>query len=159
MKGTKIKNLVSRVKSIYNTEDPIEILSMRGVDVLDINLDDDMDYFQGAYIGNENLNMVLYNKGLEYHNKKVVLWHETGHVFTKGRCNFRSITEDISSYSEARDEKEADIFTAEALIDDNTFLEYLKFYRYTEEQIANDLHIPVKYVRFKYENIDKSKLY
>ena len=158
MKGKKIKDLVSRVKYIYDTEDPIEILCMHGVKVVDVSLSKDMNYFQGAYIGNEDINMVVYNKDLEYHNKKVVLWHETGHAFTKGRCNFKSLTEDISSYSEARDEREADIFTAEALIDDNTFLECLKFYRYTEEQIARYLHIPVKYVRFKYENFDKSKL-
>ena len=45
-----------------------------------------------------------------------------------------------------------------AIIDDDTFLDYLKFYKYTDTQIACDLNIPVKYVRLKFENFDKSKL-
>ena len=157
MKGIKIKNLASRVKSIYQTDNPIEILDMRGVKVLPLELDDDMEYFEGAYISNEKLDMVLYNNALQHQYKKVVLWHESGHVFRHGKCYTKSITKDILSV-EGKYEKEADLFAAEALIDDDTFLDYLKFYRYTDTQIASDLNIPVKYVRLKYQNFDKSKL-
>ena len=68
-----------------------------------------------------------------------------------------SITKNIS-ISSGKEELEADIFAAEAIIDDDTFLDYLKFYKYTDTQIACDLNIPVKYVRLKFENFDKSKL-
>ena len=36
MKTTKIKNLASKIKDIYQTQDPIEILDMRGVQVLEL---------------------------------------------------------------------------------------------------------------------------
>ena len=64
MKGIKIKNLASRIKSIYETDNPLEILAMRGVKVLELELEDDMEYFEGAYIGNKDVNMVVYNKNL-----------------------------------------------------------------------------------------------
>lgn len=157
MKGIKIKNLVSRIKYIYDTENPIEILDMRGVKVLGLELDDDMDYFEGAYIGNKDINMVVYNKNLKRPRKKLVLWHETGHNVVHGDYNINSITKNISIIS-GKEELEADIFAAEAIINDDTFLDYLKFYGYTDTQIACDLNIPVKYVRLKYKNFDKSKL-
>lgn len=72
--------------------------------------------------------------------------------------NINSITKNIS-ISSGKEELEADIFAAEAIIDDDTFLDYLKFYKYTDTQIACDLNIPVKYVRLKYKNFDKSKLF
>ena len=72
MKGIKIKNLASRVKSIYQTDNPIEILDMRGVKVLPLELDDDMEYFEGAYIGNKDINIVVYNKNLKRDRKKLV---------------------------------------------------------------------------------------
>ena len=71
MKGIKIKNLASRVKSIYQTDNPIEILDMRGVKVLPLELDDDMEYFEGAYIGNKDINIVVYNKNLKRDRKKL----------------------------------------------------------------------------------------
>ena len=157
MKGKKIKNLVSRLKYTYETEDPLEILCRYGVKVIGVDLEKDMEYFEGAYISNEKLDMVLYNNALQHQYKKVVLWHESGHVFRHGKCYTKSITKDILSV-EGKYEKEADLFAAEALIDDDTFLDYLKFYRYTDTQIASDLNIPVKYVRLKYQNFDKSKL-
>ncbi len=73
MKGIKIKNLASRVKSIYQTDNPIEILDMRGVKVLPLELDDDMEYFEGAYIGNKDINIVVYNKNLKRDRKKLVI--------------------------------------------------------------------------------------
>ena len=157
MKGIKIKNLASRIKSIYETDNPLLILAMRGVKVLELELDDDMEYFEGAYIGNKDVNMVVYNKNLKRDRKKLVLWHETGHNVAHRDINISSVTKNISLDSE-REELEADIFAAEAIIDDDTFLDYLKFYRYTDSQIACDLNIPVKYVRLKFENFDKSKL-
>ena len=157
MKGIKIKNLASRIKSIYETDNPLEILAMRGVKVLELELEDDMEYFEGAYIGNKDVNMVVYNKNLKRDRKKLVLWHETGHNIARRDINISSVTKNISLDSE-REELEADIFAAEAIIDDDTFLDYLKFYRYTDSQIACDLNIPVKYVRLKYKNFDKSKL-
>ena len=157
MKGIKIKNLASRVKSIYQTDNPIEILDMRGVKVLPLELDDDMEYFEGAYIGNKDINIVVYNKNLKRDRKKLVLWHETGHNVAHRDHNINSITKNIS-ISSGKEELDADIFAAEAIIDDDTFLDYLKFYKYTDTQIACDLNIPVKYVRLKFENFDKSKL-
>jgi len=157
MKTTKIKNLASKIKDIYQTQDPIEILDMRGVKVLALELDEDMDYFEGAYFGNKDINMVVYNKNLKRSRKKLVLWHETGHSIIHGDYNINSITKNISILS-GREELEADIFAAEAIIDDDTFLDYVKVYRYTDAQIANDLNIPVKYVQLKYKNFDKSKL-
>ena len=75
MKGIKIKNLASRIKSIYETDNPLEILAMRGVKVLELELEDDMEYFEGAYIGNKDVNMVIYNKNLKRDRKKLVLCH------------------------------------------------------------------------------------
>ena len=157
MKGIKIKNLASRIKYIYETDNPLEILAMRGVKVLELELEDDMEYFEGAYIGNKDVNMVDYNKNLKRDRKQLVLWHETGHNVAHREINISSVTKNISLDSE-REELEADIFAAEAIIDDDTFLDYLKFYRYTDSQIACDLNIPVKYVKLKYKNFDKSKL-
>ena len=157
MRGSKIKNLASKIKHIYETDNPLEILDMRGVKVLELELDDDMDYFEGAYISNKGLNMVIYNKNLKRFRKKLVLWHETGHNIIHGDYNINSITKNISVVSN-REELEADIFAAEAIIDDDVFLDYVKVYRYTDSQIASDLNIPLKFVRLKYQNFDKSKL-
>lgn len=157
MRLTKIKNLASRIKYIYETDNPLEILDMRGVKVLSLELDKNMDYFEGGYIGDKDIDIVFYNNNLKIPIKKLVLWHETGHNIIHGDSNIRSITKNISVVS-GREELEADIFAAEAFIDDDVFLDYVKVYRYTDSQIASDLNIPVKYVRLKYENFDKSKL-
>ena len=93
------------------------------------------------------------------------LMHELGHYY-HGHLAQPPKLEDVFSEREAsmnkgivpKEELEADIFAAEAIIDDDTFLDYLKFYKYTDTQIACDLNIPVKYVRLKFENFDKSKL-
>lgn len=83
--------------------------------------------------------------------------HETIHNVYHIDYKLNSITRNISHMT-AREKLEDYIFASEIIIDDDTFFNYLKFYRYTDTQIASVLKIPVKYVRIKYQNFDKPKL-
>ena len=138
MNNKQIPKLVSYLKRKYGTDDPEEIADYLGVTIIRMPLE---DVVAGFY-------KLLKRRKYKFLNSdidddvflRVVLAHEVGHAIMhpKENCAFmKSKTLLLTS----RIEKQANIFAAFLLIDDDMLEE---FYGYTEEQFCNCTGYPLE---------------
>lgn len=92
---------------------------------------------------------IVINKNIADELKPIICAHELGHDrlhldFAKNAAIKEFSLFDMTS----KPEREANLFAAELLIDDDPFIE-LTFYGYTCSYIASELNVPVEIVDFK----------
>ena len=131
MNNKQIPKLVSYLKRKYGTDDPEEIADYLGVTIIRMPLE---DVVAGFYKLLKRRKYIFLNSDIDDDVfLRVVLAHELGHAIMhpKENCAFmKSKTLLLTS----RIEKQANIFAAFLLIDDDMLEE---FYGYTEEQFCN----------------------
>ena len=138
MNNKQIPKLVSYLKRKYGTDDPEEIADYLGVTIIRIPLE---DVVAGFYKLLKRRKYIFLNSDIDDDVFiRVVLAHELGHAIMhpKENCAFmKSKTLLLTS----RIEKQANIFAAFLLIDDDMLEE---FYGYTEEQFCNCTGYPLE---------------
>ena len=138
MNNKQIPKLVSYLKRKYGTDDPEEIADYLGVTIIRMPLE---DVVAGFYKLLKRRKYIFLNSDIDDDVfLRVVLAHELGHAIMhpKGNCAFmKSKTLLLTS----RIEKQANIFAAFLLIDDDMLEE---FYGYTEEQFCNCTGYPLE---------------
>ena len=136
MNNKQIPKLVSYLKRKYGTDDPEEIADYLGVTIIRMPLE---DVVAGFYKLLKRRKYIFLNSDIEDDVFiRVVLAHELGHAIMhpKENCAFmKSKTLLLTS----RIEKQANIFAAYLLIDDDMLEE---FSGYTEEQFCNCTGFP-----------------
>lgn len=134
----QIPKLVSYLKRKYGTDDPEEIADYLGVTIIRMPLE---DVVAGFYKLLKRRKYIFLNSDIDDDVfLRVVLAHELGHAIMhpKENCAFmKSKTLLLTS----RIEKQANIFAAFLLIDDDMLEE---FYGYTEEQFCNCTGYPLE---------------
>ena len=138
MNNKQIPKLVSYLKRKYGTDDPEEIADYLGVTIIRMPLE---DVVAGFYKLLKRRKYIFLNSDIDDDVfLRVVLAHELGHAIMhpKENCAFmKSKTLLLTS----RIEKQANIFAAFLLIDDDMLEE---FYGYTEEQFWNCTGYPLE---------------
>lgn len=138
MNNKQIPKLVSYLKRKYGTDDPEEIADYLGVTIIRMPLE---DVVAGFYKLLKRRKYIFLNSDIDDDVfLRVVLAHELGHAIMhpKKNCAFmKSKTLLLTS----RIEKQANIFAAFLLIDDDMLEE---FYGYTEEQFCNCTGYPLE---------------
>ena len=138
MNNKQIPKLVSYLKRKYGTDDPEEIADYLGVTIIRMPLE---DVVAGFYKLLKRRKYIFLNSDIDDDVfLRVVLAHELGHAIMhpKENCAFmKSKTLLLTS----RIEKQANIFAAFLLIDEDMLEE---FYGYTEEQFCNCTGYPLE---------------
>ena len=138
MNNKQIPKLVSYLKRKYGTDDPEEIADYLGVTIIRMPLE---DVVAGFYKLLKRRKYIFLNSDIDDDVfLRVVLAHELGHAIMHPKENcacMKSKTLLLTS----RIEKQANIFAAFLLIDDDMLEE---FYGYTEEQFCNCTGYPLE---------------
>lgn len=149
-----IINLANSVVEEHETRDPIQILELLNVimvyekinaRLIAVCLEDPV----------ENFKFFLINEYANFDYIKVYLAHELGHYFMhEGFCLEDYSSMFVKSNSRIKD-KEADIFAASLLIDDEEILDLLMNYQYTNSQLASYFGVPEMYIEYKLMCLEK----
>lgn len=133
----------------YKTRNPFVIAEALGVEIMPI----EMQKLKGCFKVIKRNPFIFVNAFMEEAETVWVLGHELGH-----NCLHRHLAAMSSGLMEyslydmtARPEREANLFAAELLIDEEDLLEYIYDYGYTAEQCAQALNIHPAFIALKIE--------
>ncbi len=149
-----IKETVRRVKLGSPDMNAYDILKKSNVTIgtFDTNVYDVLP--KGCYYKFNGIKTVLTHPDLSYEGLNIVYTHELGHSLLHPNINTLFLERYDSNYVN-RIEREANIFTAEFLLEGNIFKEYKG---YTIAEIASIKNVSPELVALKYENLDESEL-
>ncbi len=158
-----IKEKVRRLKYCFDTNNPIDLIKELGIisyilddDELKYHIDNDDDYYNeetinGCYFETDGLKFIFINSKLNEQERKITYAHELGHSILHPDLNtlyfFKYTNSKVFRY-----ENEADIFSAELLLDDDIFEKYKDVSIY---EIAMYENVSTDLVELKYKNLDK----
>lgn len=147
-----IKEIVKRLKSHYPGLTAFEILKNMKVvtGFLDTSLNTEIP--EGCYFKINGVKFVLIDPNLDDIKKREVYAHELAHAILHPEINTLEL-ENYDPIFVTKLEKKANIFVSEFLLDNNIFN---KYYGCSNEYIACIEEVPVKFVEYKYNNLDKS---
>ena len=138
MNNKQIPKLVSYLKRKYGTDDPEEIADYLGVTIIRMPLE---DVVAGFYKLLKRRKYIFLNSDIDDDVfLRVVLAHELGHAIMHPKENW-AFMKSKTLLLTSRIEKQANIFAAFLLIDDDMLEE---FYGYTEEQFCNCTGYPLE---------------
>ena len=144
---SRILEEVDKLTKKYKTRDPFEIAKGLNIDIIY----HDLGNLKGYYYYQSRMKYIVINKNISEDLKPVICAHELGHDrlhlhFAKNFAIREFGLFDMSS----KPEREANLFAAELLINDDKFLN-LALLGYSYESIASELNIPTNFVKFKVE--------
>ena len=139
-----IKNKVEKVISKYGTRNPFEI-----IDILDITLvlHPLHESINGVYQVHDNYPVIYINSNLCYEERIITAAHELGHYFLHDGTNYFACSGLLGSYIKDKSERQAYIFAAELLIEDNVFEMYPEK---SNSEIASDIGVHPWLFDFKF---------
>lgn len=136
---------VDKLIKKYTTRNPFEIAKALNIEVVY----HDLGNLKGYYYYQSRMKYIVINKNIADELKPIICAHELGHYrlhldFAKNAAIKEFSLFDMTS----KPKREANLFAAELLIDDDQFIE-LTVYGYTCSYIASELNVPVEIVDFK----------
>lgn len=140
----RIRGIVAHYTKKYNTRDPFILATNLNIEVQIC----DMGHRSGCYMFLKNHRCIFLNENLSRSEKDLVMAHELGHAIMhrKQNCYFiRNKTLLLNS----KTEKEANIFAAELLIEDELIMEHQDF---TIEQFARLTGYAEKLIELRLKN-------
>ncbi|MEY8355867.1 ImmA/IrrE family metallo-endopeptidase [Lachnospiraceae bacterium 54-53] len=138
----RIIRLVAYLVRTYKTNDPAKIARCLGVTVIRMPLDD----MAGFYKCIKRRKYIFLNSDIEDSSfLRVVLAHELGHAIMHPRENCAFMNK-YTLLLTSKIERQANIFTAFLLINDNMLLDYEGF---TREQFCDCTGIPEELIRLR----------
>lgn len=129
-----IDEIVIGVLDIYETNNPIEILTSIGVKIIEVNEDNPLLLGRNS-VFIDKLNIIYISTELNENHKLFYLRHELGHIL------LHLDIENILLPNEDKHEKEADYF---ALKLSQLEFDELRMYQMTYEQVASCLEVPAR---------------
>ncbi|MEG0843853.1 MAG: ImmA/IrrE family metallo-endopeptidase [Romboutsia sp.] len=147
MISSTIKREVKDLINEYKTNNPYDLVKCLGISHVRFPLSGRMNGYYTREFDGDN---ICTNSNLSKEEEVVVLAHEIGHaILHPGQCYlFRSTN---TYYSKSKFERDANIFAAELLLDDNIFEEYVGYSLYDISKIVG---MSVKLLEYKYKNLE-----
>lgn len=142
----RIKEVVKRLKTLYNGLSLEDILVERNIVSLYLNSDDKSN---GVYTRVNGIQIIFIHPDLCDFERKMVLAHEIGHSILHPEVDFSDIKK-IDEVTLAKYEIEADTFAAELLLDDDLLVKYPN---YSVGDIARYEGVCEKFVLIKLRNL------
>ena len=141
--GNYIKKIVDCLIKKYKTNDPFELASLMGIEV-----QIGSPGCAGCYMFLKNHRYIFLNQDLNDQELPVVMAHELGHAIMHRKQNCYFI-KNKTLLLNSKTEREANIFAAELLIDDDIIMEHQE---YTSSQLSRLLGYSEKLVELRLEN-------
>lgn len=146
LKGSRIKEMARRFKLLYPHKNVRKIIKDRGILVLPLE-----KYYctDGAFLNLSKLTVIYINDRIEDEDELRLLYlHEIAHIILHQGVNTLELRKFLPHFVE-KHEKEADLFVAEYLLDDDIFE---KYHGIGFDKIAQEERVSLKFVELKYEN-------
>ena len=111
-----IKSKVKEIISKYGTNNPFDIIEILDIDLVIYPLHDSIN---GFFHMKDGYPVIYINSNLCYEEKLMTASHELGHYFLHKGTNYFACSGFSGSYIKDKYERQAYVFAAELLIDDN----------------------------------------
>ncbi len=149
MKCSHISKLADELKNKYQTANPMEICENLGICLLFQPMGTHENAIKGFVIGVDGVFTVTVNSDLPENIQRVIVAHELCHALKHCSDRVTSFSDSALFDETSEMEKEANIFAAELLIDDNDILslcdENVGFF-----ELASQLLVPAELLEFKF---------
>ena len=140
---------VKSVKRKYCESDPFRLCREMGIKLILHPLGTEADAIKGFYAENFRIRTIVINSDLPEVIQKITLAHELGHAVLHRRSGFQGF-HDYAMFNECvHTEKEANLFAAELLLEDEDVLEALNMDT-TFFAAAAELSVPMELLDFKF---------
>ena len=134
----EIFDIAERLKSLHKSSDPFELAECLGLRVRF----HDLGYTKGLYFITRRCRFIFVNENISEKLQRIVVAHEIGHDRLHRELAKLGQLSEFSLYDmTSTPEREANIFAANILLDDND-VEELARLQYTSQQIAMELCVP-----------------
>lgn len=154
MRAEQIKAKADRLKKIYQTDDLFEICGNMDIEVHKSPMGTQEGSCKGFFTTYLRQKMITLNSDISEANQRIILAHELGHAMLHANAGISTFHDFAVFNSCNMNEKEANVFAAEFLIDDKMVLEAIKEGRdfYT---MASELCVPPEMLDFKLRIMQK----
>ena len=151
-----ISNVVAGLTRKYNTHDPYELCDDLGINVRQMDLGTDIKAY---YFYQSRIRNIVLNYNVASGIQRILVGHELGHDRLHKDIAMMKGFHEIELFNRSQPtEYEANLFTAELLIEDGEVLELLNGYDSSFFDVARELYVPAALLDFKFR-ILKSKGY
>ncbi len=131
----------------FKTRDPFEIAKALGIEVL---FCEGLGTLKGMYRVIKRNRFIFINADLDEQMQKIVCAHELGHDQLHRHLAKGDTLREFTLYDmRSKPEYEANVVSADILLDDNRILEYIYHYRYSAEEIAQCMGTDINLVSLK----------
>lgn len=145
----EIVDAVEKVKRRYQEDDPFKLCKAMGIILLPQALGKDEDAIKGFFLQRNRIKTITYNTDLPDVLQRIIIFHEIGHSWLHAKSGVYAF-HDVGMFNESsRFEKEANLFAAEYLLDDDAVLETLNADN-TFFSAAAALRVPMELLDFKF---------
>lgn len=140
---------VEKIRRTTESSDPIRVCKEKGILVLPQSLGLEVDAIKGFYYTRRRIKTITVNSDLPSVMQRIIVAHELGHACLHADSGINEF-HDIGLFDESSiKEKEANLFAAEFLLDDDEVLDVLNGDN-TFSSAASQLYVPVELLDFKF---------
>ena len=145
----EIVEAVDKVRNRYQEDDPFKLCKDMGIILLPRSFGLEPDSIKGFFLQRNRIKTITYNTDLPYVLQRIIIGHEIGHSQLHAKSGVHAF-HDVGLFDESsRFEKEANLFAAEYLLDDERVLETLNADN-TFFSAASALNVPMELLDFKF---------
>lgn len=145
-----IKNIVNDLVTEFKTRNPFELCDCLNIPILYEPLGNIKGFFQNTL----NTPIIHLNSNLNEYEIKCVLSHELGHAVLHKDLNVCFLKHYTFSVAD-KYENEANKFTAELLIDDNSLIDILEINNLiTCEDLSKYFSVPTEFISYKFSSLN-----
>ena len=152
-----ICNAVDKLYSKYDEPDPFRLCNDMGIHLIFSSLGTDDDSIKGFYFESNRIKTITVNEDLPEVFQRIIVAHEIGHSVLHGSRGHRHFQEFSMLNDSSIMEREANLFAAEYLLDDDDVYDRLQEC-YSFFDIARAFYVPYELLEFKL-NIMQNKGY
>ena len=140
---------VTKVKKKYDEPNPVRLCRQMGITLLYESFGKDPDAIKGFFTEMNRIKMITVNSDLPEIIQKIIIAHELGHAVMHRSSGVREF-HDVAMFDESSTkEKDANLFAADYLLDDQAVFETLNEDT-TFFTAAAKLHVPIELLDFKF---------
>ena len=139
-----IKNTVKEIISKFGTNNPFDIIEILDIDLVPYPLHDSIN---GFFHVKDGYPVIYINSNLCHYEQVMTAAHELGHYYLHEGVNALACRNSFGSYIKDKYERQAYIFAAELLIDDNIHKMYPGK---SDAEIASDIGVHPWLFDFKF---------
>lgn len=140
---------VERLKKKYNETDLLKLCQAMGIIVIPQALGRGPDAIKGFFMESKRIKTITVNCNLPEIIQRIIIAHEIGHAVLHKASGVHAFHEVTLFDDSSVKEKEANLFAAELLMDDNAVLEMMNADN-TFFSAAASLNVPMELLDFKF---------